>query len=77
MMASDCPRFGKLFGGCRFEARYDTPRADRFGFEGMWQTSEIKFGPDGKGVVSQPPVPMQKYIRDVCVRCGCAVERSV
>jgi hypothetical protein len=70
---SDCPRFGKLFGGCKFEARYDEPPLlSHLMGSGMYTTLKI----DGKIASIDDVVPMKKYVRDVCVRCGKAIERT-
>jgi hypothetical protein len=68
----DCPRFGKWFG-CRFEPRYDEPPllSHIFG-DGMFSSIKI----DGKMQTIEDLIPMKKYIRDVCVRCGKVVERQ-
>ncbi len=69
---SDCPRFGKLFGGCKFEARYDEPSLfDSVFGSGMYSTIKI----DGKIASVNDVVPMKTYVRDVCVRCGKSIER--
>jgi hypothetical protein len=53
---SDCPRIGKLFGGCKFSPRYDTHGSiDTFWIAAMGQKT---------------PEPRKLYICDVCERCG-------
>ena len=59
---TDCPRIGKLFGGCKFSPRYDTVSATGPSeLEGMvW-------------IGGQPPkrTPARKtYLCDVCQTCG-------
>lgn len=57
---NDCPRIGKLFGGCKFSPRYDkiapTPA----------QLKELTFhfSEDYEGITGR------RYICDVCERCG-------
>lgn len=71
---SDCPRFGKWFGACKFAPRYDQPVHDLMGgfrtitfYEAMTpqQITALKDG-DSKII----------YVRDVCVRCGKVIERA-
>jgi hypothetical protein len=72
---SDCPQFGKLIGGCKFEARYDEPLAfSGLLAPGMFTKFEAKV--NGENVSAEDLLPMRKYVRDVCVRCGKVVERS-
>lgn len=64
---SECAKFGKLFGGCQFEARYDK--------------SEPKVGiaVEYKGLAGGEFLERFRqvtYVRDVCVRCGKAIERA-
>ena len=66
---SDCPRQGRWFGGCCFEARYDKSAPD------LPRYKHIKCNPgatteflDGHRTVT--------YVRDVCVRCGRTIERQ-
>jgi hypothetical protein len=58
--ADRCPRFGRFFGGCRFEARYSRPAFD---------------APTLKGDASAFLLAIERlrpiiYEGDVCVRCG-------
>lgn len=56
----DCPRIGKLFGGCRFRPRYDEVAAsDPF----VVMITEFR--------AQQRTNPARKtYLCDVCERCG-------
>jgi hypothetical protein len=64
---SDCPNFGKLIGGCRFEPRYDLGPAEGY-------PAEMK----GIGSLAAAMEPWRRktYVRDVCTRCGRTVERG-
>lgn len=66
-MTDYCPRFGKLFGGCRFEPRYDTSPTitDIPAFEGTVQGMRMMLQ-ETKSIT---------YVCDVCVRCGKTVTR--
>ena len=64
---SDCPRFGKLFRGCKFEARHDKGPVE------MDRGMELKG--DGGGLVLER-FRRITYVRDVCIRCGKTVERK-
>jgi hypothetical protein len=67
-----CPRFGKLIGGCRFEARYDFG-ASTFDVAGIeWTGQDV--GAKLKALAEQ--YRPQYYVRDVCIRCGRTVERE-
>jgi hypothetical protein len=66
---TDCPRLGKLFGGCKFEARYDrgTPTAEHIAAlavaNGYTIPSDLEqFRP-------------KTYVQDTCIRCGKVVKR--
>ena len=61
-----CPRNGRWFGGCRFEARYDVPIVDTATQYPAWVT----------GGVVRPGALMSVYIHDICVKCGKVVERA-
>ena len=66
-MTEICPRRGKLFRGCYFEARYDLGEPK---FEGP-----VNYvGSDLKGVIDRHRA--KSYVRDVCVRCGKVIERQ-
>jgi len=60
---SDCPRFGKWFGGCRFEPRYDTHLSDRL----------VKIN---TYCGDMEALKDKTYLVDVCVRCGKYVDRK-
>lgn len=69
---TDCPRLGKLFGGCKFEARYD--RVSATGLQpgdAFWVT--LTGPPEAfKGTPARTT-----YIADVCIRCGKMLNRRV
>lgn len=73
---TDCPRFGKLFGGCKFESRYDAsahgPEADAIAAA----LERIVFGSDQTEALAQLRSDDKTYIRDICIRCGKTVERA-
>jgi hypothetical protein len=57
---SDCPRIGKLFGGCKFSPRYDVVNdADPI----------TAFFSNGQAQLQHRP-GRKTYICDVCERCG-------
>ena len=58
---SDCPRQGKLFGGCKFSPRYDEVSAVDPMQVGLWYTA-AKY--------PQPQPARKTYLCDVCERCG-------
>lgn len=67
--ASKCPRFGKMFRGCKFEARYDTMPPGSL---------------DGGSMSGNDPdcisaffhgLTRKIYVHDICVRCGYKVLR--
>jgi hypothetical protein len=60
---SDCPRVGKLFGGCRFRPRYDV-----VGAAGGVADAFFWGAVSGRNVV--PAQPRSTYICDVCETCG-------
>ena len=64
---TDCPRFGKLIGGCKFEPRYDlgVPAGRLTEFTG----SSAAF------VAALEASRPKTYVRDICVRCGKTEER--
>jgi hypothetical protein len=64
---SDCPRFGKLFGGCKFGPRYDLGAAG--GLDGDYR------GPAGGVALILEASKPKTYLRDVCERCGKVIER--
>ena len=67
-MTNDCPQFGKVFGGCHFEARYDHSPAD-LGF------GEIKTSAQA-AIMFAETMRAKTYVKDVCTRCGRTVERT-
>lgn len=67
MSGEECPRRGKLFGGCKFEGRYDViPGPPPARFKGDAEQFEAVARALTKRV----------YVGDVCVRCGKTVPRS-
>jgi hypothetical protein len=65
---SDCVHAGKLFGGCNFEARYDS-----FPIANEEQTIYVYALPIADRINA---VVERVYVRDVCTRCGRTIERS-
>lgn len=57
---SDCPRFNKVFGHCKFRPRYDERNATD-PIVWMMTTSQAQLLP-------QPAT--KTYLGDVCERCG-------
>ena len=67
----ECPNSGRFFG-CRFEARYDTAAAD-----GEAVVNVIReVGTDDDMEAAFDALRSRAYVRDICVRCGRAVERA-
>jgi hypothetical protein len=64
-MSQTCTHAGKMFGGCKFEARYDRiPPEQRKDVFAPWQsTNEINAR------------TKRIYVHDVCIRCGEMVKR--
>lgn len=63
---NDCPRAGWLFGACKFSPRYDIGAPADTGYSGA-----------AAGVICVIEASKPKtYVRDVCERCGKAVERA-
>lgn len=64
---SECPRKGRIFGGCRFSPRYDKGPPSHARMEKVYpeQIPEI--------LEASKPIT---YVRDVCERCGKTVERA-
>lgn len=61
-----CARIGRVFGGCRFEARYD------YGAPTILKTA----APIVDSVCDQIEASKPRtYVRDVCVSCGKTIER--
>lgn len=79
-MTEICPRFGKWFGGCRFEARYDEVK-QRSQFDSVFGSTswsiEMVPGSDGKKAHLKENAPTDKrtYVRDICRTCGKTIER--
>ncbi len=71
-MEEKCPRLGKFYNGCKFEARYDsTPR--EITVEVMEKVKEIMGNLDEESTVGWPGFLSEKkrvYIHDICVVCG-------
>lgn len=67
---TDCPRLGRLFGGCKFEPRYDTLGATS-------NDAMVAFWASTSGPVPAPRPSRKTYIADVCVRCGKMLNRRV
>jgi hypothetical protein len=66
---SDCIHAGKLFGGCNFEARYDSfPIANEE--QTLYVYALLPIADRINAVVERI------YVRDVCTRCGRTIERS-
>src|SRR5260221_14062069 len=66
-LMNSCPRFGKFVGGCLFEARYDKGEPKL--------THDFSYtGSSGAARLEQ--FRQSTYIRDICVRCGKAIERA-
>lgn len=60
---SDCPRLHYLFGGCKFEGRYDY-RLDADRLKRLGAMLEI-MSEDQLTALTE-----ETYVHDVCVRCG-------
>ena len=63
---TDCPRFGKLFNGCKFEGRYDEGAPDLAPFKSFKAADTSAF------LNSLKP---KTYVHDICIRCGKTVKR--
>lgn len=63
---SDCARFGKLLGGCKFVARYDSEPKDI----GQYNGSISAFRELAEAMTKKV------YVKDICVRCGKTIERK-
>ena len=62
---NECPQFGAVFGGCRFEARYDKAALDL-----------TKIGRAQASADQIKAMCAKTYVHDICIRCGRVVERS-
>lgn len=69
-----CPRAGRWFGGCRWEARYDhhPPDADLTMALPSLQRSVFL----DNDIEALELLRSKTYIRDVCTRCGRTIERN-
>jgi hypothetical protein len=65
---NNCPKFGKLIGGCKFEPRYDT----KTGAPGEFKTDDAEL----MSVFFNGLGTSKTYVCDVCVRCGEKVNRT-
>lgn len=65
---TDCPRLGKLFGGCRFRPRHDEVSASPSTADhAFWAVA------GGQKIATIEPTPARKtYLGDVCETCGAA-----
>ncbi len=66
---SDCPRQGRLIGGCKFEARYDSELPEGFklsSYEGSVAGAQALYD----------AVKTKTYVHDICTRCGKIVVRQ-
>lgn len=69
-MADDCPRLGKMFGGCRFEARYSHPEITTPIPEGLNRYIDRCLTMDDNDIAAIETFRPRVYEGDVCVRCG-------
>lgn len=69
-LSSECPRAGRWWRGCKFEARYDreAPAFDDPFYMTYLVGEAAKVAAGGKSKAT--------YVRDVCVRCGRTIERG-
>jgi hypothetical protein len=74
MTGQTCPRAGKLFGGCKFEARYDEPEPSTDVFARCFGTVFIETMDADQ--IKAMRSSMRRYVRDICVRCGRTIERD-
>lgn len=63
---TDCPRFGKLFNGCKFEERFDEQP------NGYKLTEASGF--DAAAIHHMTHFKI--YVHDICIRCGKTVKRQ-
>lgn len=66
----DCPRAGKFFGGCRFQARYDETTTPPASPEQITAMTEAFGEPLMDYEVESLTLSSQTYVGDMCVRCG-------
>jgi len=69
MGTSMCKRFGR-WRGCHFEARYDLGAAQ------IADAVPDYKGPSGGDGAIMETFRAKTYVRDVCTRCGHAIERQ-
>ena len=62
MTDTQCPRVGKLFGGCKFQPRYDTVSATK-------PDPNVAFWQAGRAAPAPTPA-RSTYLCDVCTTCG-------
>ena len=62
---TDCPRAGRWFGGCKWEARFDE----------VPNEGEMSFSPQSCSDQIRAMLYHRVYVRDICVRCGETKER--
>lgn len=62
-MMTDCPRFGKWFGGCKFRPRYSVGQASQSALN-LVKDRYV----DAESILAA--AAGQTYECDVCVRCG-------
>ncbi len=65
---NDCPKFGKLIRGCKFEARHDIGYQE-LTHEIIEDLSWAMKTNDDRHISFNIPLH-RTYIKDVCVRCG-------
>ena len=63
MSDAPCSRAGKLFGGCKFQPRYDTVSATR-------PAPDAAFWTVGREPAPKPTPARSTYLCDVCTTCG-------
>lgn len=75
MSGERCERFGKWFGGCRFEARWDETAPDPIAIRSVERLvhAAVFFAED---LAMMRNLRASRYVRDICIRCGKTVERT-
>jgi hypothetical protein len=66
---TDCPRFGRWIGGCKFSPRYDLGEPH--------SAYNLSGGTAAALAYINDSLKPKTYVRDVCERCGKTVERDV
>jgi hypothetical protein len=61
-----CPNEGKLFGGCKFEGRFDSVPPEKI--------NDIRTTVDG-ALRFVAAMTKKIYVHDICVRCGKIIKR--